>query len=133
MRSESVTNKHLHQIAKLKELHTYLINEPYAENKWNPPSYIDENKEITQKKKILINIADRVVSLIGLYVIKNGEIEALSFMQWLGLSPLPENILPQSVSFLKDIKTNILNWPPPISINDPKNSHQITEVSISMS
>lgn len=66
MRSVSVTNKHLHQIAKLKELHTYLINEPYAENKWNPPSYIDENKEITQKKKILINIADSVVSLIGL-------------------------------------------------------------------
>lgn len=53
MMSELATNKHLHQIAKLKELLTYLINEPYAENKWNPPSYIDENKELTQKRRFL--------------------------------------------------------------------------------
>lgn len=74
MTSKLVTNKQLHTTAIQKELHTFIINEPYNENKWNPPLYID--KQHTEKTISLSikTIADGVESAIGLYVIKNGEI-----------------------------------------------------------
>lgn len=90
-RNELASNLHLYKIGELKQLSTYLIREPYIEKHFIPPGYImaKKNEETEYKVVAAKTIADCVEALIGLYLKHGGEKSALYFMQWIGLSPIP--------------------------------------------